>query len=188
MTKRTYTLDQARTSRAFAEIAWPAIAARLGGGELLVVEDDPHPIMRALDIQAGIDAIQVLPSGQLRGLATRVQVIPEGSKPYDTFSVRLERDSGTETEYVKRLNAMRNNYLRPSLVVHGYIRSWDGPVLSVAAARMLDVWRMVHEGRFMKKRTTNATFAAVDWQKMQRLGYKVKIVRPDPLEDEHGSF
>ena len=81
----------------------------------------------------------------IRGIASRIQARPRGDSgafPYNTFTVRKSRDSGTRTEYVKRREAIADNegYLYPHFTIQAYVEKWvEGPLLSLGIARTSDI-------------------------------------------------
>ena len=56
----------------FKRVVWPALAPKLGGGELIQIENSNDPVALKLDRFAGIDAIQEL-DGALRTITCRIQ-------------------------------------------------------------------------------------------------------------------
>ncbi|WP_157768701.1 hypothetical protein [Paracidovorax avenae] len=118
----------------FIEIVWPAISPHIGGGRLLPVEAvSPEDFASELDLMAGIDAWQIVKNNQgMRGIASRVQW---GSN-YQSFSIRYSTPTGAETEYQKRLRAIKNpneGYLSPHMTIQAFLDSKKGELLAVAA-------------------------------------------------------
>lgn len=169
-----------QSSEAFLRFVWPAIAPVLGGGELVPVESvTASEMARNLDILAGIDAWMVKGHFGMVGIASRVQECP---KAWDSFTIRMSRTSGAETEYAKRLRALQappGKWLSPYLICQGYVLSWDdGPLLSAAIARMADVISCISRGLYKMKSVGNARFAPVFWRTMQEQKCPIRIVRP----------
>ncbi|MXV07208.1 MULTISPECIES: hypothetical protein [unclassified Xanthomonas] len=120
----------------FQTRVWPHIAShpRIGGGELHLVEANVDTALaRDLDTLAGIDAWQVVGNRiGMRSIASRVQ----WGQDRRTFSIRYRKPSGAETEYEKRLAAIRHPELGlsyPHLTVQAFLDERGGRVCSVAA-------------------------------------------------------
>src|SRR2546430_16705931 len=102
----------------FVHVVWPKVAPLCGGGVLYPIEM-AHGLgwIATLDACSGIDAFQMLPSGNvLRGIASRIQY----GRSYPTFTLRYKRSSGAATEFEKRLYAIRHGaqgYIYPHLTI-----------------------------------------------------------------------
>ncbi len=127
----------------FLNIVWPEISMvpLIGGGTLRSVEAvTDQGFAKELDLLAGIDAWQILtqPASSMRGIASRVQ----WGTAHDSFSVRISSRYGQETEFQKRLHAVRNTeegYIYPHLTVQAYLEVRQGSLLSAAAVRTKDL-------------------------------------------------
>jgi len=134
--------DLSESAQAFVSVVWPSLSGTVRSGEFLPMEAvDACGLAKDFDVLAGIDAWQKLPGVGIRGIASRVQFCLE---PWDTFTIRYERDSGAETEFAKRLSAIRDNggWLYPSLTIQGYVARADGgfALLSAAVVRTKDLF------------------------------------------------
>ena len=136
---REWRSDLERSRQAFVQIVWPAVSHFCGCGELVQLEGSPHRTDRDLDTLAGIDAYQRRTDKGMRGIASRVQMDPGGA--WNTFTVRLRRDSGATTEYEKRLSAVRDcgGWLYAHLTVQAYLSPDGGTLLSAAVVRTADI-------------------------------------------------
>lgn len=108
---------------------------RLGGGRFYSNEDKPTNSLEArLDLQSGIDIVQVIPKGGCRAIAFRVQA-EEKQKDWATFTMRESREStGATTERQKRDYEIRNGSLMtPGLTIQAYLR--DDKILNVGMAK-----------------------------------------------------
>ena len=132
--------DLSRSAAAFNDTVWPMIRAWFGGGRIESVEDVTATGMaKDLDVLAGIDAWHV--NGSVRGIASRIQWGEQSRVfPYNTFTVRMQRESGVETEYSKRLRAIDSSggWLYPHITVQAYIDNHRN-LLSVAACKTSDL-------------------------------------------------
>lgn len=169
--------DMTWSSKLFNEQVWPLCLPYLGKGQLIQMEGRPDTeLANLLDMHSGIDAWHMHPVHGLRGIASRVQT----GMAYNTFTVRLRRDTGAVTEFDKRKNAIESNggWIYPKIAIQAYAKLRVGPILSVGIAYTEDIIRFIEKGMHITKQTTNATFAVCDWSKMQSVGYRVQVITP----------
>jgi len=180
----TFEQDLSASASAFVSLVWPKIRPLLAGGELLPMESIKDcEFAKMLDMRAGIDGWQIHPDG-MRGIASRIQI---AKKAWDTFTIRMSRDSGATTEFHKRQIAIHGNrgWSYPHVTVQAYLREWDGPVLSIGIAKTEDIIDYIERGFSFRRRTTNAEFAVCYWDdakqdhNMKKHGYTVKIIRSE---------
>lgn len=173
--------DLSRSARVFSEVVWPQVAPACGGGELVPVEAVSGTGMAwMLDVMGGIDAWQAMDNGVMRGIASRVQWIRPDREPFNTFTIRLDRASGTATEFAKRLHAIghaEQGWLYPALTVQAYVEMDDDRLLSWAAVYTHDLYTRAHtvmryEGElpfydahrgYGQQFSSNAQFLALAW-------------------------
>lgn len=162
------------SSRAFLAVVWPKIKTACGDGDIRPVEVlDDIEIAKQLDTLAGIDVWQTKEGIGVRGIASRVQF---GDKAWNTFTIRLARQSGIATEYEKRLDAIKTGrFIYPYLTVQAYVTARDNPaLLSCAVCKTEDLYRFIEyraaigsplEPRKSVDKMTGqwATFYWVDW-------------------------
>ena len=117
------------------------------------------------------------PDGRLWGISSRFQV----GKSWETFTIRLERESGVMTEYEKRKIAIERNGEYPYLTIQGYVTD-DGKeeLTSLAIARTKDIFECIDSGYRTLQHTRHdkcgqASFYVVKWEDMVRLGYPIVI-------------
>jgi len=157
--------DMERSASAFLSIVWPVISVH--NYKLIQMENviDSN-FAKDLDMRAGIDAWIKAPRGIL-GVATRIQIIEKGKDPWDSYTIRHERDTGASTEYVKRWTAIKDDFLYPQATVQAYLSSWKGPILSVGISLTRDIYKCIEEGQYDKRRNVNANFIVVYWSVMR---------------------
>lgn len=176
--------DLSRSSRVFVEIVWPAIAPILGEDSRYVPVEGAmnRDIVRDLDTHAGIDGFQVGDSlGVMRGVATRVQWIRPGMTPYNTFTVRVKRPSGSMTEKDKRIRAILNDgygILYPNLTIQAYLRDQSDDLLSVGVVLTKDLFTCVQKhpsGQFKYAGNGGEKFEIYPFNYLQKHGYRVQV-------------
>ncbi|WP_034298026.1 hypothetical protein [Herbaspirillum sp. RV1423] len=126
----------------FKNVVWPRISTTplVGGGVLKPVEAVAEKEFKdELDLLAGIDAWQILyDTSSIRGIASRVQW---GSR-HDSFSIRIAVRSGNDTEFQKRLYAIRNRQegpLYPHITIQAYLDRKNGSLQAAAAIKTIDL-------------------------------------------------
>jgi hypothetical protein len=181
--------DMTDAARAFQELAWPAIAPHLDGGDYMSLENTKG-IAEFLDQTAGFDGLQIV-NGMARGLAIRMQ---PSERSWDTFTIRFLRQSGATTEFEKRNAAVTAKYggwLSPVYTIHGYYEPTDFRLLAVAAVRSNDLYPYIardiaaaSEGDkrtyFQENGSDKNAFIVVPWRNLIQDGVPV-IVAPISL-------
>lgn len=173
--------DMDWSSILFMSEVWPAIQAKYKKtGNLLQMEGRPDiELARALDIRSGIDGWEMTADGGMRGVASRMQ---EG-RAWNSFTVRMTRRSGAETEYAKRKKAIESDkgLIFPHLTVQAFAETKTGPVISIGICKTKDLIKFIDDGLHETRPTDNATFAVCYWRKMIENGVPVWIVNNDLL-------
>lgn len=166
--------DMAWSSVAFNDLMWPIVKPMLSGGHLLQMEGRPDSeLAKKLDMLAGIDGWHIHKEG-MRGIASRVQV---AARPWNTFTVRMKRDSGAKTEFEKRKSAIdqpERGWIYPVITVQGYVQTESGPLLSCGVCLTSALIQFIDNGLSYLQRTSNAQFAVCSWEKMKKNNYPVK--------------
>lgn len=178
-----------RSSAAFEVAIWPAIKDYMGGGELIPVESVTNNTMtKDLDQIAGIDAWHILRiTSEMRGIACRVQWISSNSQPWYTFTIRLQRTSGTRTEWHKRFQAikrMNEGWLFPAITVQGYLARDTDELLTVGCVETDKLIKYIVNGEkgtdyLVRENSVDGNkFIAVHWDKLRECGVKVYEAGP----------
>lgn len=155
-------------------------------GELVSIELEDEQIAKWFDIYSGIDAFHKL-NNQLRGVAIRCQwknPTWRGTYPFDTFTIRYSRKTGTKTEYAKRMEAIYGNmgYLYPYLTIQAYFDDKENPnrIMSFAIVKTEDLYRFVSnhldDQNVIKRRTVGVDgneFLCVDFASLVNAGSKI---------------
>jgi hypothetical protein len=157
---------------------WPYIEPYIDGYIVKIENNNPTHVEKTLDVLAGIDCWHVKDDFIVRGVASRVQITKTA---YNSFTIRMARDNGKMTEYEKRKYAIEHSSsgcVYPYITIQSYIASRSGPLLSCAVARTQDIIKFIDNGLHYTKRTSNATFAVCEWDKMIEYGFDVLIIIP----------
>ncbi len=170
------------SSKKFVNIVWPRIRLQIGGGYLIPIESvTDSKFADYLDTQSGIDAWQVLGNTDgIRGIASRVQV-SKTQNPFNSFTVRYKLASGQETEYQKRMRAIKytdRGLLFPFLTTQAFLDE-EERFLSAAAIKTVSLFESImlcpelwHE----RVAIDGNVFLFAFWEDLQRNGYRVVIV------------
>lgn len=114
------------------------IIEALGGGHIYSIEGSNDPMLQLLDKDCGIDYMWEKDK-KVRGIATRVQ----WGIPYDTFTIRSKRQSGAETEGIKRLEAIGESFY-PHLTMQMYCNNREESILeSMAIIKTEDLYQLL---------------------------------------------
>jgi len=185
--------DLTQSASDFLNQVWPKIKRWkwFKRGELLSVESVTNVgFTRDLDMLAGIDAWHIVrESSVMRGIASRAQ---RGGGEFRTFTIRTARDSGTETEYAKRLRAIKyreRGWLYPHLTIQAYL-SDDGKFRRAAGIEtkaLFEIAQFITDNEdvyysdefdidFGWRRTSNAKFLWINWAYLKRSGSPIEIL------------
>lgn len=150
--------DLSASATDFESVVWPAVRDWCGGGALAHVEASTDRVMASqIDVLAGIDAWQIMPSdGLMRGIASRVQ----WGDAWDSFTIRMKRPNGATTEMEKRIRAYldeSSQWLHPALVVQAYLDKRGGELQHAIMARASDVYGFVLDNFDCVERRTNGS-------------------------------
>jgi hypothetical protein len=196
MSSKAWEKDQQNSRDAFVDLIAPVLE-EWNDCEVVNIEGvTEHSVAQKLDEVAGVDAWDIQTEKGIRGVASRAQ--PKG--PFDTFTIRKSRDTGTETEYEKRKRQINNDYLYPHYTVQAYYHQSDWRLQSVAQTRTKDLIKFIENGNegdrnkwhgdgfgdgdYWTDTGPNATFYAVDWDYLKQSGIGVKVKRPYENPDD----
>lgn len=167
----------------FKRVVWPAIEGLMQYGRLEPVEAaTARDMAQALDVLAGIDAWQMLDAkGVMRGIASRIQWGPES---WNTFTIRLDRNNGSKTEYAKRLTAWEEpdaGWLLPHITVQAYLTEprRGGRLIRAGIVRTRDLLKFSVEHKCPQPRRNGedgVLFNWYRWSAIRQAGYRVREV------------
>jgi len=133
-------------------------------------------LIARFDQLAGIDIWNIKTNKGIIGIANRIQWT---KNPYNTFTIRRTRDTGTETEYPKVLRSLENETLYPKFMIHSYISERRiGELLTFAIAKTRDVFQVIIDGNCEIKTNIKGdknTFFYVYWDRMKEEGFEIQI-------------
>ncbi len=138
-----------------------------GAGRYTLVGEHSGSIANDLDMLDGFDIYQHWRTG-MRGIAGRAQ---RCEKPFRTFSIRTGRASGAETEYKKRLQAIRHKLegmMYPYWTMHAYLTMDGSQVQAIGLAKTEELFTWIYQREksgypFMRIPAGRETFLAVGW-------------------------
>ena len=163
------------------KILFPALKVeKCFEGELIQIQraslSNSEGLIARFDQLAGIDIWNIKTNKGMVGIANRIQWV---MKPYNTFTIRRTRDTGTETEYSKILRALSEEDLVPKYIIHAYISERRiGRLLSFAIAKTKDIFQMIIDRNCKIQQNfigDENTFYIISWTNMQYHGYDIKI-------------
>lgn len=159
---RTFEEDMEWSEAILHNEVWPAIK-RCVGGEMVSVEAEKTSLARRLDISAGIDALIQYERG-IKSLASRIQRTSP-KKPFDTFTIRVSRRSGAETEFAKRVRAIfYGDGMYPAFTMQAYV-SEDERFLSAAIVKTEQLYRYILSPNSVVglREVSDAKFFEIEW-------------------------
>lgn len=157
--------------------AEPIVWTLLGDGKILRVEGKEDEVCKALDRTCGTDYLYMYPTrNHAWGIACRVQRYDKAN-----FTVRASIESGKATELDKRRYAINHNGIYPYLTMQMFVDDDKKAIRRLGIARTVDIIDAVDNGMYTQgkvyrdDRGGQNTFFAVEWDEMQRAGYRVLV-------------
>lgn len=140
------------------------ILPKVISGKIHSIENSNNEILIMMDRFSGIDYIRQNEHG-LQGIAARVQWV---KKPYNTFTIRSERKTGSKTELEKRLFQIKNGYFYPSFTLQAYFdNKKDNNLLSIAAIKTKDLYDLFqNQPELFEENKSDNKFVFVRWSKI----------------------
>ena len=151
--------DLAWSKWSFQNLIWPELNNYLAG-KLDPIEGSDQTRDLDIDRQSGVDYWWVEEGAGRTAISSRVQA-NDGRKgfPYNTFTIRRSRLTGTKTEYQKLKDARENRRLYPAMTVQGYIsEKTNGSLISFALAYTDKILDYIDNGLASINNTSNADF------------------------------
>lgn len=155
------------------------IIPQLISGELFSLEQNTNDnkIFKYLDTISGIDYL-IKDKNGLRSIASRVQFM-YGKKLYNSFTTRFQRYTGSETEYEKRLNAIKNTYMYPDFTLQAYFDTKENlNLLSIAIIKTKTLYEEFENNKKVKTRTSDNQFKFLFWDDIENKKAMKIITKP----------
>ncbi|MBA7558240.1 hypothetical protein ES705_51036 [subsurface metagenome] len=144
----------------------------------ITTDKDFKKLAHDFDSLSGIDIWQVENKKGITGIANRVQWTDEN---WASFTIRAKIKSGHDTEYQKRIKALKSNgkYIYPYITIQSYIEKprRQGKLISMGMGFTEDIIKMIDEGKYeIRINPTDETeFYIVFWKAMKECSFKVII-------------
>jgi len=148
-----------------------SVLPKLISGNILNNQIPDNEINKFLDRDSGFDYFRENEHG-LQGIASRVQF----DDCFNSFTIRLERDSGNKTEFEKRNYSIEHGYMYPEFTMQSYFDNrTDFNLISIAIIKTIDLFNhyKLFKEDFITKASKNATFLSVHWNYLKNLRIKV---------------
>lgn len=150
-------------------------------GKIYSIESSDDSVLMLMDRKAGIDYIREDEKG-LQGIAARVQW-DDGRPgyPYNTFTMRERRHTGTKTEVEKRIEAIENGYFYPAFTLQMYCDTRENnAIVSIAAIHTKVLYRLFTESpELFEGACSDNGFRFVRWS---RISEHVRAVEREVLK------
>lgn len=164
--------DLEKSMDTFDRLILPVLP-KLVRGQYIRVEGTQEEIAQMLDQRIGIDAM-IDQGDVVYGLGSRIQL---DTGVWNTFTIRCDRESGHITEFEKLRKAIANEGMRPHLTMQAYVEK--DQLQSIGMARTRDIIEYIETHDCPVRKSWDgkwAEFIVVDWGKMLKAGYKVKLI------------
>ena len=110
----------------YSSLLMPTLKEILKAKEIISLEEcKKGSIGHLLDIHCGIDLLCLKENG-VRGIAMRIQY----NHAWNTFTIRKDRATGSQTELKKRNTAIENKYIYPYYTCQCYFNDLNDKLLS----------------------------------------------------------
>lgn len=170
-----WTVDLSDSVKALNSIK-DTVLPKLISGKIHTVECADNEILVLLDQKSGVDYIRENETG-LQGIAARVQWC--GSyPPYNTFTIRKDRHTGSQTEYEKRIQQIDQGYFYPAYTLQAYFDDRSTMTLkSIAVIETKKLYEFIRENyndeSKVSIKNSDNTFIYVRWSDL--VDYKIKV-------------
>lgn len=168
----------AKSSGAFSRYVLPVLFSPQDRSKFEPVEGTTGRVSELLDY-AGIDWLWRGPNNELTAVSQRTQILQRGQRPFNTFSVRVSRLSGCDTEWQKTLKALdsKGRLLVSFVTMQSYL-SEDCQLLSSGRMKTRDLMESLVAAPPLRRiiNTEDGTqFVAPKWDWLQSIGRPVRV-------------
>lgn len=169
-----WTVDLTDSAVALESIKY-SVLPKLVSGKIHNIESQKHEVLILLDTTSGIDYIRQNNTG-LQGIAARVQWVGS-SEPYNTFTIREKRCTGTKTEFEKRKLQIENGYFYPAFTLQAYFdNKVDNNLHTIAIIETKKLYQFIEENKDdptkVCRNKSDNEFIYVHWHDLKGLGIK----------------
>lgn len=168
----------AKSSEAFRRYVLPVLFSPEDRIRFEPVEGATGRVSELLDY-AGIDWLWRGPNDELTAVSQRTQVVRRNQRPFNTFTVRVSRLSGSDTEWQKTLKALNSGgRLLVSFVTMQSYLSEDYQLLSSGRMKTRDLMESLVSAPPLRRviNTEDGTqFVAPKWEWLQSIGRPVRV-------------
>jgi hypothetical protein len=136
---------------------------------------------KLLDVEAGVDLWIIREGVGITPIASRVQWVAPGCRPYNSFTIRCWRVSGADTELQKRLRGCEGRVLWPFVTVQAYLCRDTGRLRSVGA---VSTKSLVEHWEHFPERTNGdgrSAFRVAYWRHLEQLGCLIRTLQEEDL-------
>lgn len=148
--------------------------------EAMSVEESSDIICQWMDKFAGIDWI-TKENGTIMTWAVRNQWMLVGQKPYNTFTIRSARGSGTKTEYQKRCEAIQKGFMYPQLTLQSYYEKETNRLLSYGIILTKNLYSFCESHPdLVYVNCSDNEFKYVRWKDLQNNNVKFSVRNIEP--------
>ena len=158
-----WVIDNKNSIKAFNAIK-DSHLPKLIKGKIINIELSNNEVLAMLDLYSGIDAIRKDDTG-IQGIAWRAQF---QNRKWNTFTIRAERETGTATEYQKRIEAIDKGYFYPAYTVQAYFDNIENlNLLSMAIVKTKDLYELFDNNKdLFNTRKSNNVFYFIEWRRI----------------------
>jgi hypothetical protein len=148
-----------------------SILPKLINGDIISIEESDNSVLLLFDKYSGIDYLRKDNLG-LQGIASRVQF----GHPWNSFTIRTKRHTGSKTEYEKRIEQIKNGYIYPYFTLQAYFDNTTNlNLLSICIIRTIDLYFELENNSKIKEKTSDNEFKILFWNDIKCKHKKIII-------------
>ncbi len=176
----TFEQSMEQSRQDFQRIILPILQGLYPNSEIIHTEAMNDSWFKFLDIYSGVDVLLINHEKKImQGIASRIQ---RSDKCFETFTIRLERDNCSPTEFFKRQEAMQRGIFYPSLTYQAYIDPFGKQLIGMAIAHTNDILNYIVEEKPLIKHTNSnqfgqASFYVIYWHDFSQ-SRQLVVIRP----------
>lgn len=122
--------------------------------KVCTLENVDHPFIETIDRYSGVDAYRFNEKKGVQLIASRIQMIKNGYRPFNTFTIRKSRPNN-KTEFHKRLLEIDKDWCYPHLTIQAFINEAETKLLSFGIIYTKELYRVVKESVINFKEVLN---------------------------------